>query len=413
MNRETDHLSALFESVEREGPVVRRPDGDVCIFDPVTAARVEAANTEALYVGDLPIDRLKRRGGRDRVPWTEIRAALTEQNRRLTEPRHVAALHERMRAFLRQRVDQELDLTFLVGRAVAFALIPQIIDGLSKAELKVLEDKQEAQVRKFMAPEENSFRLRLTHFMQLRQATRIFSREIRNRLVGKTPPRNDFLQSLLPFVERLGVGRVAYLVTTVLTAASVAPEFTACCLIYAMHLHPEWREKIEQEMAALDPKDLYALSIEKLPSTLRFIKETSRVWPFPFVVTRTAARDIKTDGVEVRKGTRYDLSAYIQHHLDDYWEDPERFDPDRWSSPRKKAAKGAYVPFGFASRTCVGGSIGNALLFLVCELFTREFRVEMAKGAMPRLTMHGIAVPVGMIGSISSRQPPTGRELAP
>lgn len=397
---EINHLDALFASVRRDGLVSRLPDGIVRIFDPVIAAQVEAANTEALYVGDSVIDLLKPRSARARVRWSDVRAVLIEQNRRLTEPRHVKALHERMRAFLLEHVDQEQDLTWLVGRAVAFALVPQIIDGLAEEDLRLLEIEQQARIRKFLTSERTSIRHRLANFMRLRQATRVISKEVRRRLEGRAPPREDFLQSLLPFADQLGVNRAAYLVTTVLTAASVAPEFTTCCLVYAMHRHPEWRDRIEREMAALEPQELYSLPIEKLPSTLRFIKEATRIWPFPFVVRRTAARDIKVDGVEVRKGGRYDLSAYVLHHLDNYWQDPERFDPDRWLSPRKAGTKGTYVPFGFAPRSCVGGAVSHALLLLVCELFTWSFRVEMAKGATPRLRMHGIAIPVDMIGSI-------------
>lgn len=400
-HRDINHLDALFASVRRDGLVIRRPDGIISIFDPVIGAQVEAANTEALYVGDSLIDLLKPPSSRARVPWSDVRAVLIEQNRRLSEPRHVEALHLRMRAFLLERADREEDLTWLVASAVGFALVPHIvIDGLAEADLRLLQIEQEARVRKFLTPERTSMHLRLANFMRLRQATRVISKEVRRRLEGRAPPREDFLQSLLPFADRLGVHRVAYLVTTLLTAASVAPEFSACCLVYAMHRHPEWRARIEREMAALEPQELYSLPIEKLPSTLRFIKEATRMWPFPFVVRRTAARDIKVDGVEVRKGERYDLSLYILHHLDDYWQDPESFDPDRWLSPRKTATRGTYVPFGFAPRSCVGGSIGHALLLLVCELFARSFRVEMAKGATPRLRMDGIAIPVDMIGSI-------------
>lgn len=395
-----DLLDSLFASVRRDGLVFRRPDGIISIFDPVIAARVEAANTEALYVGDSLIDLLKPPSARARVRWSDVRAVLIEQNRRLSEPRHVEALHERMRAFLIERADREEDLTWLVGRAVAFALVPQIIDGLTDADLRLLRIEQEARIRKFLTSERISIRLRLANFMRLRRATRIISREVRRRLEGRAPPREDFLQSLLPFADRLGVHRVAYLVTTLLTAASVAPEFTASGLVYAMHRHPDWRDRIEREMAALEPRELYALPIEKLPATLRFIKEATRMWPFPFFVRRTAARDIEVDGVEVRKGGRYDLSLYVLHHLDDYWHDPDRFDPDRWLSPRKTATRGTYVPFGFAPRSCVGGAVGHALLLLVCELFARSFRVEMATGATPRLRMDGIAIPIDMIGTI-------------
>jgi len=404
----TSFMDTLFASVRRHGLVNRPPDGIIRIFDPVIAARVEAANTEALYVGNSLADLLKPPGARARVRWSDVRAVLIEQNRRLSEPRHVKALHERMRAFLLERADREKDLTWLVARAVAFALIPQIVDGLAEPDLKLLQVEQEARIRKFLIPEPASVRLRLANFMRLRRASRVIAREVRRRREGRAPPREDFLQSLLPFADRLGVSDVVYLVTAVLTAASVAPEFSACCLVYAMNRHPEWRDRIEREMADLEPEELYSLPIEKLPSTLRFIKEAGRMWPFPFVVRRTAARDIEVDGVEVPKGEQYDLSSYILHHLGDFWEDPDRFDPDRWLSPRKTAARGAYVPFGFATRSCVGASVSHALLLLACELFARSFRVEMAEGARPRLRMEGIAIPVDMIGSLRPVAAPRG-----
>lgn len=396
-----NHLDALFASVRRDGAVFRLPDGIVRIFDPAIAAQVEAINTEALHVGDSLVDLLKPARARTHVPWSEVRAVLIEQNRRLSEPRHVEALHERLRTLLLEGADREEDLTRLIARAVAFALIPHIIGGLDEADLQVLQSEQETRIGRFLAPEPNSVHLRLANFMRLRRATRIIRGQIRNRLKGLAPPREDFLQSLLPFAERLGVHRVAYLVTTLLTAASVAPEFTACCLVYAMHRHPEWRERIAREMAALEPRELGTLPIEKLPSTLRFIKESTRMWPFPLIVRRLAARDIEVGGVEVRKGERYDISAYVLHRLEDYWDDPDRFDPDRWLLPRKPSARGTYVPFGFAPRSCVGASISHALLLLICALFTRSFRVEMSERADPRLRMDGIAIPVGMIGTIT------------
>ena len=400
MTKDIDPLDMLFAGTRRDCLVTRRPDGIVNIFDPVIAAQVEAANTEALCVGNSVIDLLKPRSARARVPWSNVRAALVEQNRRLTEPHHVKALHERMRAFLLNHVDQEEDLTWLIGRAVASALVPQIVDGLTEADLRLLESDQEARVRKFLKREPISSGRRLADFIRLQRATYVIAREVRRRLEGRAPPREDFLQSLLPFAGQLGVRRVAYLVTGVFSAASVAPEASACCLVYAMHRHPEWRDRIDREMAAVEPQQLYSLPLEKLSSTVRFIKEAARMWPFPFGVERFAARDIKLDGADLRKGDCYRLSSYVLHHLENFWHEPDSFDPDRWLSPRKTATRGTYVPFGFAPRSCVGGAVAHAQLLLVCELFTRSFRIEMAEGAAPRMTLGLIALPVDMIGTL-------------
>lgn len=407
MTGDTNPLDMLFAGSPRDCLVSRRPDGILNIFDPVIAAQVEAANTEALCVGDSLFDLFKPRTARARLPWTEVRAVLIDQNRRLTKPHHVEALHERIRKFLLDHVGQEQDLTWLIGRAVAFALIPQIVDGLSQTDLKHVETDQQARVGKFLKPQAAAGGGRLTNFISLQRATYVISKQIRRRMEGAAPARDDFLQSLLPFTEQLGIRRVTYLVTTLLSAASVAPEASACCLVYAMHSHPEWKARIALEMAAIEPHELHSLPLKKLPSTLRFIKEATRIWPFPVAVQRFAARDIDVDGASLRKGDAYNVSAYALHHLEEYWHDPESFDPDRWLSPRKPATRGTYVPFGFAPRSCVGAGVAQALLFLVCELFTRTFTVEMSPRAFPRLRMDGIPLPVDMVGTLRCASEPS------
>lgn len=385
---------------ERGDGFVLRPDGIVSISDPVLTARVEATNSKAIHVGDSFVDLFKPRSRRARVLWSDARAVLIEQNRQLTNPPHVKALYHRMRALLVAHADRQQNLNWVISRAVAFALIPLIISGLSEVELKLLEDAQEVRLRTFLKSERVSPRRRLANFIGLRQATNAIASEARRRLNGQAPGREDFLQSLLVFADDLGVRRVAYLLTTLLAASSAAPEVTACCLVYAMHNYPEWRDTIEREMAALKPEELYSLPFEKLPSTLRFIKEAMRLWPFPFGVRRLAACDIDTDGLRLRKGKAYEMSLYSLHHHPDYWDDPESFDPDRWLLPRKSGTKGTYVPFGFASRSCVGSSVAQAQLLLICELFAHSLRADMAKAAAFRLRSDGIALPLDMTGTI-------------
>ncbi len=52
--------------------------------------------------------------------------------------------------------------------------------------------------------------------------------------------------------------------------------------------------------------------------------------------------------------------SWASHHLPDVFEDPEDFRPERFT-PEARAAlpKGAYVPFGGGSRTCIGMRFGQ------------------------------------------------------
>jgi cytochrome P450 len=57
------------------------------------------------------------------------------------------------------------------------------------------------------------------------------------------------------------------------------------------------------------------------------------------------------------------------------FEDPEAFIPARFSPERKAALpKGAYVPFGAGSRTCIGMRFGQLEIKTVATLVLQRFR---------------------------------------
>jgi len=53
-------------------------------------------------------------------------------------------------------------------------------------------------------------------------------------------------------------------------------------------------------------------------------------------------------------------SSWASHHLPDVFAEPEAFRPERFTAEAKAALpKGAYVPFGGGSRTCIGMRFGQ------------------------------------------------------
>jgi cytochrome P450 len=393
----------LLDRVRREGPVLSLPGGVVGIFSPALATKVDKANTEELKMAESLVDYFKLRKNSNPVAWREIRALLTEQSGKLATPEHMKALHGRMHEFLSAQVGQKQDLTKLIWRTASRALIPLVLDDLDEDGLRKVIVEQEMRFR-IQQEQKVSFRQRISDFLLLRAATRVVTRRLERRIRNKEP-HDDFAQSLLTLADRIGVDRVTYLVTVQFIAISGVPGMMAACLLYGMARYPEWRERIRSEMAGLDPDELYSLPVRKLPCTLRFIKEAMRLWTTPFVTRRVAARDIELDEVAVKKGETYELSSYIQHHSEQYWDDPEVFDPDRWLASRKPEAKGAYVPFGFAPRSCVGASVGHAQLILFCALVTRDFDFEVSPGHDPWMRMDGFAVPNDFVGSVSAVDP--------
>lgn len=405
---EVNPAARLLDRARRDGPVLSLPGGVVGIFDPILAIKVDKANAEDLKVAESLVDLFKLRKSSDPVAWREVRALIAEQSAKLSAPEHMKALHERMRAYLGARTGRNEDLPRLVWLTMSRTLIPLVIDDLDEEGSRVLIAEQEMRFR-IQQAQRIPLRRRVSDFMLLRASTRVITRQLKRRL-GSGDPHDDFAQALLTLAGRIGVDRVTYLVTVQLIAISGVPGMMAACILYALHRYPEWREQIGSEIAELGPDELYSLPTRKLPCTMRFIKEAMRLWTTPFVTRRVASRDIDMDGVSLKKGDTYELSSYILHHSEQYWDDPETFDPDRWLPSRRPAANGAYVPFGFAPRSCVGASVGHAQLVLFCALVTRDFEFKVSPDHDPWMRLDdGFAVPADLVGMISTPSGTPGR----
>jgi cytochrome P450 len=71
-------------------------------------------------------------------------------------------------------------------------------------------------------------------------------------------------------------------------------------------------------------------------------------------------------------------SSWASHHLPDVFAEPEEFRPERFA-PEARAAlpKGAYVPFGGGSRTCIGMRFGQLEVRTIAALILSRVTLEL------------------------------------
>jgi cytochrome P450 len=70
-----------------------------------------------------------------------------------------------------------------------------------------------------------------------------------------------------------------------------------------------------------------------------------------FAVTPMAAVLVNT----IPAGSSILMSQYVMHHDSRYYEEPERFNPDRWTAEFKtQLPRFSYFPFGGGIRGCIG-----------------------------------------------------------
>ncbi|MEU9859482.1 cytochrome P450 [Streptomyces sp. NPDC047971] len=96
-------------------------------------------------------------------------------------------------------------------------------------------------------------------------------------------------------------------------------------------------------------------SPERRQALQALVSETLRLYPSAWMLPRSAARDDLLAGYEIEAGTDVLVSPYLTHRDPELWDDPELFDPARFTTPgRRPADPGGYLPFGIGPRACLG-----------------------------------------------------------
>jgi len=136
-------------------------------------------------------------------------------------------------------------------------------------------------------------------------------------------------------------------------------ETTAVALSWSWYLlssHPLVQGRLHAELdAVLGGRPPTADDMARLPYLRRILAESMRLYPPAWIVERRALGDFLVRGARIPGGSLVYASPFLVHHDDRWYQDPERFDPDRWLSGRDGTRpKFAYFPFGAGTRVCIG-----------------------------------------------------------
>lgn len=113
----------------------------------------------------------------------------------------------------------------------------------------------------------------------------------------------------------------------------------------------------------------------------RLLDETLRMYPPAWIGPRRSIEPFELCGQRVPGGVPVNYCSWASHHLPDVWEQPSRFDPERFAPERREAIpKGAYVPFGGGSRTCIGMRFAQAEIDIIGRRILGCWRLELDPG---------------------------------
>src|SRR4029078_6779849 len=108
------------------------------------------------------------------------------------------------------------------------------------------------------------------------------------------------------------------------------------------------------------------------------VDETLRKYPPAYIGPRRAGETFEFEGVRVPGAAHVDYCSWASHHLPHVFPEPEEFRPERFSEENKALLpRGAYVPFGGGSRTCIGMRFGLAEVAVIARAILERYRLEL------------------------------------
>ena len=139
-------------------------------------------------------------------------------------------------------------------------------------------------------------------------------------------------------------------------------ETTATALSYCSYelaLNQDVQDKLYREIKSFQDENgtIHYENLSKLPYLDAVISESLRKYPPAMRVSRTASQkyQLGNTGITLDKGSNVNILIYAIHHNEEYYDSPEKFQPERFlPENRHQIEPYTYLPFGSGPRNCIG-----------------------------------------------------------
>jgi cytochrome P450 len=181
--------------------------------------------------------------------------------------------------------------------------------------------------------------------------------------------------------ERLTDEQIRDEMMTLLFAGHDTTTSTVSFMFYELARTPHLADRLVAEQRARlrdGPLDVAQMMSGELTELEMTLEETLRKYPPAWIGPRKSVEPFEFEGHTVPGNAYVNYCSWASHHLPDVFGEPEAFRPERFAPEAKTAlAKGAYIPFGGGSRTCIGMRFGQLEVRTIATLIARSFTLEL------------------------------------
>ncbi len=217
----------------------------------------------------------------------------------------------------------------------------------------------------------------------MRPLDQIIRNIIQERVEGDRPS-NDLLQILLDAADAESGKRMSprQLRDEMMTMLAAGHETTSAALTWFWYLlatHPQVERRVHEELArVLGGKPPSIEDLPKLSYLQMAIHESLRLYPAVWWLSRVATRDDVIDGQIIPAGSTVIVSQYTMNRHPGFWDDPQTFDPERFSARRSKDRPHySFIPFGGGPRICIGNNFSLLEFQIIAAMVAQGYRLRL------------------------------------
>jgi cytochrome P450 len=171
----------------------------------------------------------------------------------------------------------------------------------------------------------------------------------------------------------------------VMTLFLAGHETTALLLSWTWALlswYPDVRRRAQEEVdQVLGDRTPTAEDVARLPYLGMILSESLRLYPPAWAIPRRPLADDEIRGYRIPAGCTVLVSPYVTHRHPDFWDNPEGFDPERFTpAVVKDRHRFAYFPFGGGPRMCIGNNFALMEATLAAAMILQRYEINLLPG---------------------------------
>jgi cytochrome P450 len=172
-------------------------------------------------------------------------------------------------------------------------------------------------------------------------------------------------------------------VMTIFLAGNETSSNALSWMLYLLSQNPAEEAKM---IAEIDTKLAAGVQVSfstmgEFPYVKQVIEESMRIYPPAWSVGRRAIADDEIGEYHIEALTNVLIPIMYLHHSPRFWQEPERFMPERFAPETRMAIdRFVYLPFGGGPRFCIGNNFAMMEMQIILITLYKEFRFRLKEG---------------------------------